>query len=119
MNGLQAYKDTAITTQPKGRLIVLLYEGAIKFLKLAIERIEAKDFEDKGRYICKAQDIINELNAVLDMGAGGEIGENLRRLYAFMTRRLFEANMKRDPQMVREVIRLLEDLNQGWRAIAD
>jgi flagellar secretion chaperone FliS len=55
---------------------------------------------------------------VLDMDAGGEIAGNLRQLYVFMNNRLSEANIKCDPQMVRDVIKLMEELNRGWRAIA-
>jgi flagellar protein FliS len=118
MNGIAAYRDTAVSTQSKGRLIVLLYEGAIKFMKLAITQLEAGNYEEKGRYIARAQDIINELNAVLDTDAGGEIAANLRKLYFFMNNRLSEANAKRDPQMIREVITIMEELNQGWKTIA-
>jgi flagellar protein FliS len=117
MNGVEAYQDTTITTQNKGRLIVLLYDGAIKFMKLAVKEIEAGNWDAKGKYINRAQDIINELNAVLDTEAGGEIAANLRRLYCFMNSRLSQANIKRDPQMIREVITLMEELNQGWKAI--
>ena len=117
MNGLEAYQDTAVTTQNKGRLIVLLYEGAIKFLNLAIKEMEANDYEAKGQYINRAQDIIGELSAVLDVEAGGEVAANLRKLYSFMSGRLFEANAKRAPQIVREVITLMEELNQSWKAI--
>ena len=118
MNGFAAYQDTAVTTQSKGRLIVLLYDGAIKFMKLAIKELEAHDYAEKGRYINRAQDIINELNAVLDVDAGGEVAQNLRSLYLFMSRRLSEANANRDPEMIREVINLMEELNQSWKAIA-
>jgi flagellar protein FliS len=118
MKGIKAYQDATVTTQSKGRLIVLLYEGAIKFMKLAIKELEAQNYEQKGRYIAKAQDIINELNTVLDMDAGGEVAANLRSLYTFMNRRLSEANTKRDPQIIREVITLMEELNQSWKAIA-
>ena len=119
MEKFEAYQDTAVTTQSKGRLIVMLYDGAIKFLKLAIEEIEKKNPEAKGKYITKAKDIINELNIVLDMEAGGEIAANLRSLYLFMNRHLSEANIKQDPQKIREVITLLEELNQSWKAIAN
>jgi flagellar protein FliS len=117
MKGVATYQDAAVTTQNKGRLIVLLYEGAIKFMKLAVKELEAENYEAKGRYIGRAQDVITELNAVLDMGAGGEIAANLRKLYLFMNDRLSQANTKRDPQMIREVITLMEELNQGWKAI--
>ncbi|MEJ2703917.1 MAG: flagellar export chaperone FliS [Sedimentisphaerales bacterium] len=63
-------------------------------------------------------DIINELNAILDMNTGGEMASNLRKLYCFMTKHLTEANMKRDPEMIREVIKLMEELNQSWKAIS-
>ena len=117
MNGIAAYQDNTITTQSKGRLIVMLYDGAIKFMRLAIKELEAINYEKKGHYINKAQDIINELNAVLDTDAGGEIAANLRNLYCFMNNRLSQANVKRDPQMIRDVIKLMEELNQGWKAI--
>ena len=118
MKGIGAYQDNAVTTQSRGRLIVLLYEGAIKFLKLAINELQTGNNQAKGQYINKALDIINELNAVLDMEAGGEIAANLRKLYLFMSKRLYEANLKRDPQMIRDVIGLMEELNQSWKAIS-
>ncbi|MHC4456508.1 MAG: flagellar export chaperone FliS [Planctomycetota bacterium] len=118
MNGVAAYQDASVTTQSKGRLIVLLYEGAIKFMRLAVKELQAGNYEAKGKYINRAQDIITELNAVLDVNAGGEIAANLRKLYCFMSNRLSEANIKRDPKMIQEVISLMEELNQGWKAIA-
>jgi len=117
MNGVSAYQETSITTESKGRLIVMLYDGAIKFMRLAIQELEAQNDEEKGRYINRAQDIINELNTVLDMEAGGEVATNLRKLYVFMSNHLSQANIKRDPQMIREVISLMEELNKSWRAI--
>ena len=117
MNGLDTYKEVAITTQNRERLVVLLYDGAIKFLKLAIKNIDAGDMETKGIYINKALAIIDELNRVLDMEAGGEIANNLRQLYVFMTRQLNVANIKKDPRKIEETIKLLEELNQGWKTI--
>ncbi len=118
MNGVEAYQNAAVTTQSKGRLLVLLYDGAIKFMRLAIKELEKNNYEAKGRYINRAQDIINELDAVLDVDAGGEIATNLRKLYCFMNNRLSEANIKRDPQIIHEVITLMDELNQSWKAIA-
>lgn len=117
MSQLTAYNDNVVSTQNKGRLIVLLYDGAIKFMKLAINELESGNQEAKGQYINRAVDIITELNAILDMEQGGEIAANLRKLYAFMNERLAQANIKRDPDMIRDVIKLMEELNQGWRAI--
>lgn len=119
MNGIAAYTSNTIMTQSRSRLVVMLYEGAIKFLRLAVRKLEEKDYAGKGYYINKAQDIINELNAVLNVETGGEMAANLRRIYVFMVCHLSEANIKKNPAMVNEVIDLLEELLQGWRSIAD
>ena len=118
MNHIAAYKDAAVTTQSKGRLIVLLYDGAVKFMKLAIDELEKGNYEAKGQYITKAQNIINELNAILDMDTGGDIAVNLRKLYGFANARLAEANTKCDPQLIRDVISIMQELNNGWKAIS-
>ena len=117
MNGFNVYQETAISTQNRGRLIVMLYDGAVKFLRQAIEDIGRGDAAAKGRHISKAQDILFELNTVLDMEKGGQIAQNLRSLYNFMQRHLTQANIRKDPHMIREVIDLLEELNQSWRVI--
>ena len=117
MDGIDAYKEHAVSTQSGGRLIVLLYEGAIKFLNQAIEQLEAGNHVEKGNYIGKARAIIDELDLNLEMEAGGEVAESLRKLYDFMRRHLIQANLKRDPQRIRDVIALLRDLNEGWKAI--
>ena len=97
----------------------MLYEGAIKFLKQALVDIQANDYEAKGQSITKARDIIFELNTVLDMDSGGQVAQNLRALYNFMNKHLTQANIKCDPQMIQDVIALLEELNQSWKAITD
>ena len=119
MNGFNVYKQNVIGTQSRGRLVVMLYDGAIKFLKQAVEEIDNGDYASKGRHIAKAQDILFELNTILDVEKGGEIAQNLRSLYNFMQRHLSEANIQKDPKMIREVISLLEELNQGWKAISE
>ena len=117
MGAIGAYQEVTVTTQSRGRLVVMLYEGAIRFLKLSIQEIEARNWAEKGKYIVKATGIINELNNVLDMEAGGEIASNLRKLYAFMIRHLGQANVKRDAAMVQEVIDILDELLEGWKTI--
>ena len=118
MKGVETYQETAVTTQTKGRLIVMLYDGAIKFLKMALKEIEAENAEQKGKYINKALDILFELNTVLDIDGGGEVAANLRSLYTYMVRRLNEGNIEQDSNRIEEVIKLLEELNQSWKAIA-
>lgn len=118
MNGVDIYKEHTVSTQSKGRLIVMLYEGAIKFMKLAIKELDAGNFAGKGKYINKTLDIITELNAVLDIDSGGEVAMNLRNLYQYMIKRLNEANIQKDPNMIRDVIKLMEELNESWKAVA-
>ena len=117
MEGIKAYHENTVSTQSRGRLIVLLYEGAIKFLRQAVAELEKENFAKKGEYISKAINIVGELNSCLDMDGGGEVAENLRSLYHFMSKQLQEANLNRDPQRIEEVIALLEELNVSWKAI--
>ncbi len=117
MNGTGFYEETAVTTQNSGRLVVMLYDGAIKFLKQAVKALQAGDLEAKARNIGRAREIIFELNTVLDLDAGGEVAQNLRTLYNFMNKHLTQANINNDVQMIRNVIALLKKLNEGWRAV--
>jgi flagellar protein FliS len=118
MNGIKAYQETAICTQNRGQLVVMLYDGAINFLKQSIADLEQGDYASKGIRIAKATDIIIELNTVLDLDKGGQVAQNLRSLYNFMHHHLSEANLKKDATMVQDVINLLEELKQSWQAIA-
>ena len=118
MSRITAYRENGVLTQSRGQLVVMLYDGAIKFLEQAIGAIEKKDHAEKGRLIGKAMDIIAELDCSLDFEASEELCTNLRSLYDFIRRHLFDANLKCDVQAVRDVIKLLDDLNQAWRAIS-
>ncbi|HPS54392.1 MAG TPA: flagellar export chaperone FliS [Sedimentisphaerales bacterium] len=118
MNAVATYQENSVSTQSRGRIVVLLYEGAIKFMKQAILALEEQNYEAKGRYIGRAQDIINELNVVLNMEVGGEIAKNLRSLYCFMNTYLSKANTERSPEMLNDVINIMEELNEGWKAVA-
>ena len=102
---------------PPGRIVVLLYEAAIKFLKQAQTELEAGRFAEKGQRVNKAADVICELRRSLDMEAGGEIALNLDRLYDFMARHLVCADKVEQAQRIREVIAILQDLNEGWKTI--
>jgi flagellar secretion chaperone FliS len=117
MRGIQVYQENAVVTQTRGRLVVLLYEGAVKFLRLAVRELEAGDFQAKGEHINKTLAILNELDSCLDMESGGQVAQNLRKLYQFMIRHLSEANVRRDTRRILEVIKCLEELNDGWKAI--
>lgn len=109
------YQQTDITTSNPMKLVLMLYDGALTFLKKSIEDIEKKDIKNKTIAINKARDIIEELNNSLKTEIGGEFAHHLRRLYFFVNRHLFQANLKNDVQKIREVIQLLTSLREAWQ----
>lgn len=113
------YRETTFSTQSQGQLVVMLYDGAIRFLKIAREKLEEEDYAGKGIYIGKAQDIISELNNSLDMDSGGELSKNLRALYNFLYRHLNQANMDRDAEKIRDCIDILQELHGAWEQVAE
>lgn len=118
INAAEKYRDTSISTQDKGKLVVMLYEGAIKYLKVAKRELENDDYASKGIYIGKAMDIITELNNSLDMDVDGELPQNLRSLYNFIYSHLTTANIERDTEKIDNCIRLLEQLHGAWEQAA-
>ena len=117
MNRTSTYKTSAISTLQPGQMIVLLYYGAIKSLRQAIVELEAGRYMENGQRITQAVDIITELKCSLDLEAGGEIAQNLNKLYDFMIGHLYKANAGKDAQKILDVINLLTYLNNGWRTI--
>ncbi len=118
MIGIDTYKQNAVESQTPGRIVVMLYDGAVKFLNKAIEECQANNPKAKGQAVGRALDIIVELDSALDTEAGGEVAANLRSLYMFMMQQINTAHAKNDVGMFKEVIALLEELNDGWRAIS-
>lgn len=112
------YKETQISTANQGKLIVMLYDGAIKFLNKAIDSMDPKTYDVVNNNIIKAQDIITELIVSLNMKDGGEISQNLFNLYMFFKKHLLEANIKKDPVMLKEVVKMLKDLREAWDKIS-
>lgn len=113
--GQQQYRKTQVATVDRGRLIVLLYEGAISFLtKARAAQIEG-DVPGASNLINRAQDIIDELNASLNLDEGGDIAANLRRLYLFMGDQLVRAKVESNVEPVEGVIKMLGTLNDAWR----
>ncbi len=113
----QAYKQTAVSTADQGRLIVMLYDGAIKFLTVAIEKLEASDAYGANSNLIKGKSIVAELLASLNMEKGGDIALNLQRLYTYIFNELIDANLNKDVARVERVIELLKELREGWKTI--
>ncbi|MBN2737925.1 MAG: flagellar export chaperone FliS [Spirochaetales bacterium] len=118
-NRLKAYRETQIKTATPGKLIIMLYDGAIKNVRNAISLIEekSKKFDAVNNHIIKAQDIISELMVSLNFEEGGEIAKNLFSLYMYMNKQLLEANLKKDIEPLKEVQRHLSELREAWAQI--
>jgi len=112
------YKKTQVTTANQGKLIVMLYDGAIKFVKIALENMEPQKYDIVNMNIIKAQDIITELLLSLNMKEGGEISTNLFNLYIYFKKTLLDANIKKDPEILKHVLKLLKDLRDAWDKIS-
>lgn len=116
-NAAKAYLKTQVNTVSPGKLLIMLYEGAIKYLNQAKEKIEAKDFAAKGILISKAIDIISELDESLNAQRGGQIAENLHGLYFYCNTRLLKANMDMDPKIIDEVLKILESIKGAFMEV--
>jgi flagellar protein FliS len=101
------------------KLVQMLLDGALDKIAIARGHIERSDIAEKGRHISWAISIVNGLRASLDKSAGGEIAENLDRLYDYMERRLFEANVENDISKLDEVSSLLGEIKSAWDVITE
>ena len=117
MSSYRAYHQTSVQTSDQLTLIVMLYDGMLRYLRKAHTCIEAQDIEGTHNYLMRSKDIVNELRSTLHVEKAGEVGGNLRDLYLYMFRRILEANLNKDPQPVQDVIRIAETLRQGWLQI--
>ena len=118
-NAARAYLQTRVTTTGQGEILLLLYDGCINFLHKAKDCLAANDMAGKGNYISKALDIVEELTNTLDMETGGPIAGNLLELYRFCARRLIQANIKKSPEIVDEVVNILGGLQSAFEAIVN
>jgi len=117
-NPYNQYKQTQISTANQGKLIVMLYDGAIKFLNIALDNMSPRTYDVVNNNIIKAQDIITELLLSLNMDEGGEISQNLFNLYMYFKKQLLEANMKKDPEIINQILKLLKELRDAWDQIS-
>ena len=92
----------------------MMYEGAIKFTKLALESMAKDDLANKGKYIQKAHDIVNELSLALDFKKGGDVAPRLESLYQFVLNQLTLANIKSDKKPLQTVLNILNPLLEAW-----
>ena len=113
-NAYQKYKNTQIETANQEKLLIMMYNGAIKFSKQAKEAINRNDYEAVNNSLVRTQAILLELQATLDHQKGGEIAENLDALYDYMKRKLTDANVDKEKEPIDEVIDMLNELKETW-----
>lgn len=119
--GAKEYSQVSLQTEVMSadphKLILMLMEGALTRLAMAKAHIEQNDIEAKNVKLSKAADIISALQESLDHEKGGEISANLERLYDYMTRRIFQANVHNDVDIINEVMGLMLEVKAGWEGI--
>ena len=109
----QAYQDQAVLTAPPEQLVLMLYDGARRFLHQGAVTMRENDIQRCNERLQKAEAIIDELLSTLDMSAG-EIAENLQSLYFFFKRTLLEARLERNAEKIEQVSSLLGEIRDGW-----
>lgn len=112
MNPAAAYRNQQIMTASPEQLTLMLYDGAIRFLRASITAIDAKEMEKAHEMNMRTQEIIREFRQTLNMDI--ELSENWDKLYEFMEYRLMEGNVKKDKAMLKEVLDLLRDMRDTW-----
>jgi flagellar protein FliS len=118
LNPYQQYRATKVETAGSVDLVVMLYQGVVKFIRLAIAAIDREDSGATHTNLVRAQDIIVELRGSLNHEDGGQISAQLASIYDYCFRRLVTANVKKDPAPAREVVGILRDLGTAWQEIA-
>lgn len=124
-NAYSTYQKNNVNTASQGRLVVLLYEGAIKHLTAALnligpdQKIKPGDIEQYGIHLQKTQAIITELQVSLDMEKGGDIAKNLMSLYVYFNQELMTASINHDKSKIEFVLRMMNELAASWRQISN
>lgn len=120
-NPWNSYRKIATQTAPPGQLVLMLYDGAIRFLDRSLSGFECDDPAEANMTINnnlqRAIDILRELNISLNMEQGGEFAQTLRRLYDYFDQRIWESNLQKRPDGVKEVIRHLTVLRDAWASM--
>lgn len=113
--GYAAYNNSKIMTASPGELTLMLYEGAIKFCNIAIVAIESNDIQKAHINIVKVENIIEEFRATLDHKY--PVAEDFEKVYQYIYDRLVEANMKKDKEILEEVLKHLRTMRDTWKEV--
>ena len=113
------YRKNQIATASEGQLIIMLYDGAIRFLKKAKVSMSEKDVEQSHEAITRARKIVLELMFSLDMEKGGDISRNLYELYFFLNQELIKANIKKDRDVLDDCLEIITNLRSTWKQVIE
>jgi flagellar protein FliS len=118
INPWKSYRQTATLTAPPGQIILMLYDGALRFLERALSGFANEDPAELNMTVHnnlqRACDIIRELDCALDVQKGGDLAETLHRLYEYFQHRIQASNIKKQRSGIEEVIRHLNELRDAW-----
>lgn len=114
-NAYNTYKSNSVNYVSKEQLLVMLVEGAVKFAKIGRQAIVDKDPKKAHENLIKTQNIFFELMTTLDLERAGEWGKDIFAVYDFIVHRLIDANMKKDLNMMNEIIPLIEGIRDMWQ----
>jgi flagellar protein FliS len=116
-NSYNQYRQVQVSTASQGSLILMIYDGITKRLNVASAALKSKQLEVANKELQGAQNLITELMLTLNFDAGGDIAKNLYRLYEYFNYRLVQANIKKDPEIVQEIIDHVVDLRKTWQQV--
>lgn len=114
----QTYKNVQVSTASQGELIIMLFDGAIRFSNQATKSIETEEYAVANEKLQRAQNIVLELLSALDMKAG-DIATDLQQLYVFIHELLVKANMEKDTGLVDQAVNLLTEMRDMWREVVE
>ncbi len=113
-----SYQQAAVQSRSPLELVVMLYDGIFRFLTMAREAIGRGDLVAKREGVSRALAIVSELQSTLNMTEGGEVARSLDGLYAYVTERIIEGNVRSDAAPIDEALRVLAPLREAWTQIA-
>ncbi|MCZ7580056.1 MAG: flagellar export chaperone FliS [Fimbriimonadaceae bacterium] len=115
---LHEYQKNAVNGASPLQLILMLYDGALRFMEAGKRAMEAGDLEAQNKNLQRAQRIVLELTSCLDMEQGGEIATHLFSLYSYVLNQLVEANVNDDPGGIDRSMQVLSDLRSSWDSLS-
>ena len=113
-SGHEQYRKVQAQTGSRADLVLMLYQGSIRFMNRALAKLDANDIEATHNALLRAQDIILELQATLDLEIGGQMASSLADLYRYCVELLIDANLKKVAVPIIEAKRLIQELESAW-----